>query len=85
MECLLDDLRAFGMNTDQWTTAAPTTRGNDARPRNKGRAVSWRNWSLQRKGLGWTTACSSMLERDGKDQGEDSPKQACPCWFARHR
>ena len=25
---------------------------------------------------GWTTACSSMPERDGKDQGEDSPKQA---------
>ena len=25
---------------------------------------------------GWTTACSSIPERDGKDQGEDSPKQA---------
>ena len=27
-----------------------------------------------------------MSERDddGKDQGEDSPKQACSCWFARH-
>ena len=23
---------------------------------------------------GWTTACSRMPERDGKDQGEDSPK-----------
>ena len=22
MECLLEDLRAFGINTDQWTTAA---------------------------------------------------------------
>ena len=22
MECFLDDLRAFGINTDQWTTAA---------------------------------------------------------------
>ena len=22
MECLLDDLRAFGINADQWTTAA---------------------------------------------------------------
>ena len=29
---------------------------------------------------GWTTACSSMSERDGKDQGEDSPKQVCSCW-----
>ena len=32
---------------------------------------------------GWTTACSRMLERDGKGQGEDIPKQAGSCWFAR--
>ena len=32
---------------------------------------------------GWTTACSRMPKRDGKDQGEDSPKQAGSCWFAR--
>ena len=32
----------------------------------------------------WATACSSMLERDGKEQGEDSSKQAGSCWFARH-
>ena len=25
-----------------------------------------------RESQGWTAACSSMLERDGKDQGEDS-------------
>ena len=25
-----------------------------------------------------------MPERDGKGQGEDSPKQACSCWFAPH-
>ena len=33
---------------------------------------------------GWTTACSRMPERDRKDQGEDSPKEADPRWFARH-
>ena len=33
---------------------------------------------------GWTTACSSMPERDGKNQGEDNLKQASSCWFARH-
>ena len=35
---------------------------------------------------GWTTACSSMPKRDGdgKDQGEDSPKQASSCWFTHH-
>ena len=32
---------------------------------------------------GWTTACSRMPDCDGKDQGEDSPKQAGSCWFAR--
>ena len=32
---------------------------------------------------GWTTACSGMPKRDGKDQGKDSPKQAGSCWFAR--
>ena len=32
---------------------------------------------------GWTTACSRMPERDGKDQGEDSPTQTGSCWFAR--
>ena len=28
---------------------------------------------------GWTTACSCMPERDGKDQREDRPKQAGSC------
>ena len=32
-----------------------------------------------RKKQGWTTACSGMLERDGKDQREDGPKQAGSC------
>ena len=37
-----------------------------------------------RESQGWTTACSSMPERHGKDQVEDIPKQAGSCWFARH-
>ena len=32
---------------------------------------------------GWTTASSRMSERDGKDQGNDIPKQAGWCWFTR--
>ena len=36
-----------------------------------------------RENQGWSTTCSGMLERGGKDQGEDSPKQAGSCWFAR--
>ena len=29
-----------------------------------------------RENQGWNAACSGMRERDGKDQGEDSSKQA---------
>ena len=36
-----------------------------------------------RENQGWTTACSGMPERDGKNQGEDSPKQAGSCWSVR--
>ena len=36
-----------------------------------------------RENQGWTTACSGMLERDGKDHVEDSPKQAGSCLFTR--
>ena len=53
----------------------PRTRGNGAERQNKGRSISWQNVSLQKK---------ARPERDGKDQGEDSPKQAGSCWFARH-
>ena len=37
----------------------------------------------RRENQGWTTTCSGMHERDGKDQGDDSPKQAGSCWFTR--
>ena len=36
------------------------------------------------KSQSWTTACSRMPERDGKNQGGDTPKQAGSCWLARH-
>ena len=47
MECFLAYLRAFGINADQWTTAAQDE-GNGTRPRNKGRHVSRQNMLLQR-------------------------------------
>ena len=47
-------------------------------------SVSENNKIDVRESQGWTTACSGMPERDGKDQGEDSPKQAGSYWFARH-
>ena len=40
MGCSLNDLRAFGISADQWTTAAQDE-GNDTRRRNKGLDVSW--------------------------------------------
>ena len=39
MGCFPDDLRAFGIDADQWTTAAQDE-GNGAGRRNKGRDVS---------------------------------------------
>ena len=33
-----------------------------------------------RENQDWTTVCSRMFQRDGKD----SPNQACSSWFARH-
>ena len=60
----------------------PRTRGNGAELQNKGRNISCQNGSLQRKPrLAYGIQC--MPERDGKGQGEDSPKQAGSCWFAR--
>ena len=41
MGCFLDDFRAFGIDTDQWMTAAQDGR-NGAKQRNKGRNVLWR-------------------------------------------
>ena len=40
-----------------------------------------------RENQGWTTACTVCPnddDDDGKDKGEDRPKQACSGWFARH-
>ena len=48
----------------------PRTRGDSAERRNKGRNISWQNGSVQRKPKGWTTACSDLPERDGKDSKE---------------
>ena len=42
IRCLLDDLRYFGINTDQWITAAQDE-WNGARRRNKGQKVSCRS------------------------------------------
>ena len=81
--CFLDDLRAFGINADQWTTAA-AQRDREWLKIAETRAGTFHGeMDRCRESQGWTTACNRMSERDGKDQGEDSPKQAGSCWFAR--
>ena len=70
----LDDLGAFGINADQWTTAAQDE-GEWRRTAEQGRGGTFHGkMDRCRKNQGWTAACSGMLEHDGKDQGEDSPK-----------
>ena len=48
MGCFLDDLKAVGINADQWTPAAQEER-NGAERQNKGWNISWQNGSLQKK------------------------------------
>ena len=83
MGCFLDDPRAFGINADQWSTAAQDE-GECMAQNGRTRGGTFHGkMGRCRKNQGWTTACSGMAEREGKDQGEDSLKQAGSCWFAR--
>ena len=82
MGCFLDALRAFGINADQWTTAAQG-KGEGRRMAEQGAEHFTAKWIAAEKSQCWTTACSRMPERGEKDQGEDSPKEAGSCRFAR--
>ena len=65
MGCFLDDLRAFGINADQWTTTAQDE-GNGAGRRNKGRNLLWRrNGSPEkaRAGLRCAVVCPNVTGR----------------------
>ena len=83
MGCFLDDLRAFGINADQWRTAAQDE-GEWCRTAEQGAEHFMAKWIAAEKAkVGLRHGMQCMPERDGKDQGEDSPKQASSCWFAR--
>ena len=83
MGCFLDDLSALGINADQWTTAAQDE-GEWRRTAEQGAEHLMAKFIVAEKAKAeLTTACSGMPERNGKDQEEDSPKQAGSCWFAR--
>ena len=78
MGCFLDDIRAFGIVND----CSP---GLGGMAQNGGTRGGTFDGELVRcrESQGWTTACSRMPERDGKDQRGDSLEQAGSCWFAR--
>ena len=84
MRCFLDDLRDFGINADQWAAAAKDE-GKWHRTAEQGAEHFMAKWIAEEKaraGLWYALVCPN--ERGGKDQREDSPKQASSCWFARH-
>ena len=74
MECLLDDLRAFGINADQWTTAA-LDKGEWRRTAEQGAEYFKAKWIVAEKnkaGLRHAVVCPNVTERTQE-------RFACPC------
>ena len=82
MGCFLDDIRAFGINADQWTPAAQDE-GEWRKTAEHGTEHFMAKWIASEEARAGLRHASRMPERDGMDQGEDCPKQAGSCWFAR--
>ena len=83
MGCLLGDFKAFGIDPDKWTITAQDE-GEWHRTAKQGGGAFHDEIDCGRESQGCTTACSSVSERDGKDQRDGSTKQASSYWFARH-
>ena len=72
------------------TERSPRAQNPDAKSRGNRNSAGKRGGAFHgeidrcRESQGWTTACSSMPEHDGKDQGEDSTMKPCSCGSARH-
>ena len=80
--CFVDDLRAFGINADQWTTEAQDER-EWRRTAQQGAEQFMAKWIAAEKakaGLRYAAVCPNVT---GMDREEDSPEQAGSCWFAR--
>ena len=75
MGCFVDDLRAFGINADQWTTVAQDEREWRRAAQEEGGTFHGQ-MDRCRESQGWTTACSSMPERDGKNEGAEDIAQS---------
>ena len=84
MGCFLNDLRAFGINADQWTTAAQdemkwrrtTERGVERF------MAKWIAAEKARAGLRHAVVCPNVMGRTKERIVQK--KQAGLCWFARH-
>ena len=74
MGYFLDDLKAFGDDAHQRTTAAQND-GEWRKTAEQGAGRFMAKWIAAEK----VRSGSSMPERDGKDQERDSLKQACSC------
>ena len=83
MGCLQDVLRAFGINADQWTTAVQDE-GEWRKTAEQGaERFMAKLITAEKASVGLQHTVYSMHKRDGKDQGKDSPTQACSSWFSR--
>ena len=83
MECLLDDLKDFGINADQWTTAAQNEVGW-RKTAEQGAERFMANWIAAEKAgavLRHSVVCANVT---GRTKEMISPKEACSCWFARY-
>ena len=82
MGCFLDDLRAFGINADHWTTAAQDE-GEWRRTVEQGAEHFMAKWIVAEKtkaGLRHEVVCPNVT---GRTKKRIAPKQAGSCWFAR--
>ena len=82
MGCFLDDLRAFGINAGQWTTAAQDE-GESRRTAEQGAEHFMAKCVVAettKARLRHAVVCPNVT---GRTKERDSPKQSDSCWFAR--
>ena len=78
-EYFLDDVRAFGRDQRRPVNDCSPGRGKMAQNGRTRGGTFYGKTDRCRESQSWTTACSRMHERHGKDQEDDSPKQATSC------
>ena len=79
MGCFLDDLRAFGINSDQWTTAAQDE-GEWRRTAEQGAEHFMAKWIVAEKtkaGLRHAVVCSNVTGRTKKERIAQSKRACC--------